>query len=69
MARKQDVNPDYLAAVGAAAAHEASSTATYIAELAGELEKLADVNGIDAVAEALRAARIEALRFSTLRAA
>lgn len=44
-------------------------TAAYIAELAAELEKMADQQGIEAVADALRAARIAALRFSALEAA
>ncbi len=69
MARKQRVNPNYLAAASAAAASEAASTASYIADLAGELEKLADQNGIETLADTLRAARIEALRFSALKVA
>ncbi|PQA85733.1 hypothetical protein [Hyphococcus luteus] len=69
MAKKQRFNPDYLAAAAAAASSEAASTASYIADLAGELEKLADENGIDALADTLRAARIEALRFSALKVA
>lgn len=69
MSKKQSVKPQYLAAASAAAAIEAAATASYIAELAAELERMADQKGIEALADALRAARIEALRFSALRAA
>ena len=69
MSKKQGVKKDHLAAASFAASREAATTASYIAELAGELEKLADQSGIDGLADALRAARIEALRFSALRTA
>ena len=69
MSKKQSVKPHYLAAATTAAAIEAAATASYIAELAAELERMAEQKGIDALADALRAARIEALRFSALRAA
>ena len=69
MAKKQTVNPHILASAALAPSHEAASTASYIADLAGELEKLADESGIEAVADALRLARIEALRHSALKAA
>ena len=69
MAKKQSVNPHHLAAASVAATIEAAATASYIAELAAELERMAEQKGIEALADALRAARIEALRFSALRAA
>lgn len=69
MTKKQRVMPRHLEAAPAAVPQAAMMTAAYIAELAAELEKMADQQGIEAVADALRAARIEALRFSALKAA
>ena len=69
MPKKQNVKFHPGLAVSAAAMREAIMTASYIADLAGELEKLADQKGIGELADALRAARVEALRVSALRAA